>query len=316
MGKLEQLFEKLKGLKADLTGPEKSAIAGVLFVVLTMGLLFYSLSPTITHPTTNAELSRTSVKVVRSDGRSGGTGVILRSGAYESKVLTNNHVCQVIKNGGSVISDTVTTAVTGYQESRLHDLCLITVARNLGVNTEIASSAPEANSDATISGHPRLYPNIITKGNFSGREIIQVILGIKPCSEEEANDAQTGAYCLFMGGLPIVRKFEAQVVGATIQPGSSGSAVFNNKGEISALVFAGAGDIAYAFTVPYESIATFLNRELRDIPLSAPNDVLNISPSAGKDSQQTLEENCRSPQTNAKLRELCELYNRSLLWTK
>lgn len=315
MGKLEQLFEKLKGF-GNLGATSLKILGSAFMLVVVLVGSFLYLTPTITHPISNAELSRTSVKVVRSDGRSGGTGVILRSSAYESKILTNNHVCQVIKNGGSVISDTVTTAVTGYQGSRLHDLCLITVARNLGINTEIASSAPEANSDAAISGHPRLYPNIITRGNFSGREIIQVMLGIKPCSKEEADDAQTGPYCLFMGGLPIVRKFEAQVVGATIQPGSSGSAVFNSKGEISALVFAGAGDLGYAFTVPYESIATFLNQELKEIPLSAPDDVLNFSPNAGKDSQQTLEENCRSPQINAKLRELCELYNRSSLWTK
>ena len=315
MGKLKQLFEKLKGF-GDLDTASLKIFGSALMLFFVLGGSFLYLTPTITHPTSNAELSRTSVKVVRSDGRSGGTGVILKSSTYESQVLTNNHVCQVIKNGGSVISDTVTTAVTGYQESRLHDLCLITVARNLGVNTEIASSAPEANTDATISGHPRLYPNIITKGNFSGREIIPVMLGIKPCSPEELNEPQLAPYCLFMGGLPIVRKFEAQVVGATIQPGSSGSAVFNNKGEISALVFAGAGDLAYAFTVPYESIATFLNQELKDIPLTPPNDILNINPNADKDSHQAFEENCRSPQKDSKFKELCEIYNRSLLWTK
>lgn len=212
----------------------------------------------IQRPITNVELSDTSVKVVRNDGRSGGSGVILRSSIYASQILTNKHVCRIIENGGVVVTERSTHAIVSFTESSYHDLCLITVAADLGINTELAKKAPETYSAASVSGHPSLLPNVITRGHFSGKQIIEILTGIRPCEDKDL-ESDDVFLCFFLGGIPQITRYEAQVVTAMIQPGSSGSAVFNDRGEIAGIAFAGTGQLSTAYAVPFEFVAHFLD---------------------------------------------------------
>lgn len=202
------------------------------------------------------------VSIVRNDERSGGTGVIIESNSDHSYILTNNHVCDVTANGGLVISDNNEKyQVVSYRQSMVHDLCLLRVNANLGVDTAVADSPPALYDPATVSGHPALYPTIITKGHFSHHREVDVAIGLRPCTENDLKDPGSALYCVFFGGIPVMRHYEVQVVSATIMPGSSGSAVYNNDGEIAGLVFAGSGELGYGMIVPQEYVHAFIFEE-------------------------------------------------------
>ncbi len=220
--------------------------------------------------TTNEDKAEATVSIVRMDERSGGTGVILSSG-HLSTVLTNGHVCEVVRHGGLVITDKGTKhPVYSFQKSTKHDLCLITVAEDLGINTDISPVPPSRYRDAIIAGHPSLLPTIITKGHYSGRVMGAVQTGMRKCTEDDLH-GPNGFACIFLGGIPVVQIYEMQVVSATIKPGSSGSAIYNEFGQLTNLVFAGAGELGYALAVPYEYVVNFLTKELGTISPEVPN---------------------------------------------
>lgn len=239
-----------------------------------------------------SENTQATVMITNLTKNSGGSGVVLNSSETLSRVLTNAHVCGVVKNGGLVTTTTGRSGfVVAFTTSKTHDLCLIDVAADLAASTRVSDTPPDPYDDATISGHPHLLPNIVTKGHFSGKQVIQVMIGSRTCTDAENSNSDTALFCALVGRLPIIRSYEAIIVSATIQPGSSGSGIFNSNHELAALVFAGAGDLGYAFAVPQEYIEFFLHHELPGLEVQVPN--LNYG------------ENSEAASNRAKFREAC-----------
>lgn len=290
----------------------KSLVMPAVFTVVAALLVVMFLVPDYSiAPKTNQEMAKTSVKIVRNDGESGGSGVIISSERYESKILTNRHVCGVVKNGGLVVGDDFSVAVAYYVMSEDHDLCLITVEKNLKVATRIASSSPEDYSDAAISGHPLLLPNIVTRGHFSGSVVIEVMMELKPCTESDMH-GPFGIFCSILGGIPQIRRYQARIVSATIQPGSSGSAVFNSSGEISGLVFAGNGNFGYAMIVPLEYIVNFLNDEVYRLKVEHPKNTVSVMDAQ---SERRLRSYCsKNDLTGPFTRETCKLHDEQMIF--
>lgn len=287
-------------------------ILTALVSVGTFGAHLFTSSKTV-KPKTNAEYSLTSVMITRYDGRSGGSGVIISSSKNSSKILTNAHVCSVIANGGIVRSDNSRGIVKNYKISEIHDLCLITTNNNFKINTVVAQDAPDIYADAAVVGHPALMPTIVTKGVFSQKELITLLVGIRPCLEEELRNEKNSIICFFMGGMPIIRTFEAQVVSSTIMPGSSGSPVFNTDGEISGLVFAGSGNFGYAYVVPYEYISNFLEHEVSLLPTKLPDG--NTLSSFQEEEKKNYRKICETNQHDA-IKKICDMVSKSLLMEK
>lgn len=105
-----------------------------VLATLTAGYALYS-----THGSNKHDISAASVKIVNRAMTSGGTGIILSSTKSESTVLTNDHVCRLLKNGGGlVVTDKEQYQAATITESELSDLCLVTVADNLGVETQLS----------------------------------------------------------------------------------------------------------------------------------------------------------------------------------
>lgn len=228
---------------------------------LVSALFFVGTAPrNIFKPTTNFELARVSVSIESKQIKSGGSGVILSSARNESVILTNKHVCEIVKSGGRVVYEGSSYEVQEVKPYPKHDLCFVKVFHSFGVNIKLAEYAPEKYTQATIVGHPRLMPTIMTHGHFSGKDIIKIMVGLRPCTPDDME--QYGLFCLFMGGVPVFKDFETQAVSATIQPGSSGSPVFNARGELSGLAFASSSqELSYAYIVPYEYVYDFLRTE-------------------------------------------------------
>lgn len=248
---MEKLLNKIKSNK------KQTALLSVGVILLSLSLLCKDRN--VVRPKSVSDAAETSVMLTDMQMKSGGTGVILKSEKNSSVILTNKHICKILQGGGLAVRNGQQYLVDSVKRYPLHDLCLVKVSRNLGVNTKVADSAPNLFSEASISGHPNLLPHVLTRGSFTGHQIITLMVGLRDCTKEDLQGPYA-LYCAFMGGMPILQSFEAQVVSATILPGSSGSAVYNASGEISGLVFAGAGNgLGYAYIVPWEYIVDFLS---------------------------------------------------------
>lgn len=259
-------------------------------------------------------LTDVTVSITNLRGNSGGTGTILLSSSTNSLVLTNAHVCEVVKNGGIVHKENGNKfAVQSFRQSQLHDLCIISVPGDLKGNVKIASRPPFLLEGSVVSGHPRLLPIITSLGHFSGKEVIQVMVGLRDCTEEEKSDPKTIMFCAFVGKLPIVKSYESQVVSNLIQPGSSGSAVYNSDGELSSVIFAGSGDIGYGFAVPYEYVSEFMRSEVFNLQTQYPDLVVKFSNTDGskREYKTKVKELC-DKEANAD-NELCGLMNTVLV---
>lgn len=207
------------------------------------------------------EKAEASVTITNLEKNSGGTGTILRSSSTLSAILTNKHVCRLLeKNGGLVTTrHNKEYLVRAVREASNHDLCLVYVTADLHQSTAVATTPPEVPSRSQIVGHPRLYPVSVTDGYFSDHLLVTVRMGVIPCAPYENT-----LDCIFLGGHPVEERFEAQLTTALIMPGSSGSAVYNEQGEIAGVAFAGSGDLGFSLIVPLEYVNEFLISQQSD----------------------------------------------------
>jgi S1-C subfamily serine protease len=263
------------------------------------------------------DTSAGSVMITNVKGNHGGTGLILHSSDTESVVLTNAHVCGVVEKGGVVSGRTGKFLVSGYKVSAHHDLCLIKVETNLHHETRLADKAPLAYYDRVeVSGHPNLLPNVKTYGHFSGRDQMEVMTGMTPCTAADKSDPKKALLCFFIGGIPVVKVYQAQLVTATIMPGSSGSGAYNANGELSGVVFAGAQGLGYGWVVPYESVKNFVNSERYDLPYKTPGNTIDIFGESEQAQQSTMmekfEKTCNSP-NRAKIQDACNSLDSNLV---
>lgn len=237
-----------------------------------------------------SKVPRYTVMITNLAKNSGGSGSVIYRDSSSSLVLTNAHVCEVVKNGGLVHEATTGTThnVVSFRQSTTSDLCAILIEGDVGQAAPLARFAPRMYDDATISGHPHLMPNIITKGHFSGKQIIPVLTGWRDCTPEDSANPDTAAFCGIIGKMPVVHNYQAIATSALIRPGSSGSAVYNDRGEISAVIFAGEGDLGFGYAVPHEYVVMFLTQELKILPTQVPNGNLAERAPASRTSNKEL----------------------------
>lgn len=315
MSKIKTIISKVE---KTLTVTEKLIIGAA--VALSLGLLSYVALDGEADPIYN------SVMITNTRGNSGGTGVVLSSSESTSTILTNAHVCGLVaKNGGLVKSNTKQFMVTHTKISKEHDLCLIEVNGNFNTSTTLASSEPISYyAKAVIAGHPNLFPTVVTSGHFSGNQVIQVMTGFRDCTEEDMQ-GPLKIICFYTNGkMPTIRSYESTLVTATIMAGSSGSAVYNESGKLAGLVFAGQGDLSYAFIVPYTAVKRFLEVEQQTLTYQPVDNTVDVSSlilrrSIDAEEQVTsgIDKLCKSyDKTNEALRVLCENSANDMLWRR
>lgn len=257
-------------------------------------------------------IPRATVAITNLTGSSGGSGSIIESSVLESLILTNSHVCEILKRGGLVHTVHGEYFADSFRQSKIHDLCLVKVLGDLGVKTAIASSAPDPFDSATVSGHPMLLPTIITEGHFSFNAISRVVTGIKECTDQDRQDPYKAFICAILGGLPEVKAYESTIVSPTIQPGSSGSAVYNSKGEIAAVIFAGSGTISYGVAVPWRYVSYFINVESKELTEHVPNTAASIFDTASSRSYKSKVDAACMYVTDVKTKGYCDSLQRDL----
>lgn len=220
---------------------------------------------TTIHPTTVEDLNKVTVKVL-SDKHGGGSGVIFKSTPKGSIILTNAHICKVISTGGYVYNGD-SYVIKNYKVSTKHDICYIFVKEFLGVSTDLSRTPPKRHSEIMVTGHPSLYPHVVSRGHISGTRTIGITVDYRACTKEE--EAEDPFNCVFEGKNIVVHR-QATLVSALISPGSSGSGVFNKKGELVGLAFAAAGDINYGEIVPWKFLKEFVEADAKSIKWETP----------------------------------------------
>lgn len=267
------------------------------------------------YSSTRTDVHNTSVMITNREQNHGGTGIIFKSTTEKSYVLTNAHVCKLVENGGLVLTNTGGTfQVNSVKISEVSDLCMLTVLNNLKYDTYLAKRSPELYDDVMISGHPALMPNIISKGHLSGQSIIQVMTGIRPCTQEEQ---ETSLICAFVGGMPIVKSYQSRLVSATIMPGSSGSGVYSKSHKLIGVVFAGQGDFGYGWTIPYEQVVNFILNESTKMPDTLVKQELQLSGQTNtKINVKDLLVKCAKLDSNTDktIKTVCSILSRDTLW--
>jgi S1-C subfamily serine protease len=257
--KLKKRLRKLNESALRFIDKYSSKLIGALVVTIIVCsfILVEIYQSEISTPMSVKEFARTSVKITNMTMTSGGSGSIYRSNSFGTLILTNEHVCKLISNGGIVTHNGNMYLIMSYKTYKFHDLCLLRLRDNLNVNTQIAHIQPDIYDRAHISGHPALLPHVLTEGNFSGSEIVTVLTGLRPCNRND-----DFFVCFILGGVPIVKRYQSQLVTGTILPGSSGSAVFNSRGQIAGVVFAGRSrELSYAYIVPYAYVNHFIRTQ-------------------------------------------------------
>jgi len=236
----------------------KYTLAGIFTVAgcTTASIVGHSNRP-VTLPTTGTDFAKVAVMITNPEHNSGGTGVVLDSRPGLTRILTNLHICRLIQRGGRVITDTNEEyLVEQFQTYTRHDLCVIGITADLGVRIKVAPQAPANYDGSYVVGHPRLLPTVITPGHFSKRQTIDLMVGLTPCDGKESEDEAIA--CALLGGKPMTRVYTGQLTSSLIMPGSSGSGVFNSKGELGGVIFAGLEGLGYGYLVPWEYVHDFL----------------------------------------------------------
>lgn len=286
-----------------------------LLFLLSLILTVPSFSKTV-KPKTTEDFYKTSVRIYELSGNSGGTGSIFRSFKNASHILTNKHVCRLIEQGGFVQYMDNQYVITHYKKFKQHDLCLVRVKSNLGINLRVANSLIKRSSTVYVSGHPELLPHIVTKGHVTDHMDIQLVIGTKECTPGEKQD--DGTACSWFGGKPVIVTLDSQVTSNLIKPGSSGSAVFNKYGEIVGVVYAGTGrGFSHGFIVPHLYVIYFIQNAHRFnwVKVGTPVDDEGIS------DRIFNYEKCRSPKLKLdpkykKIKDFCKNIKDNVLYIR
>lgn len=232
---------------------------------------------------TSTSLKEMASKTVIVRGMAGnGSGVIINSEKSSSFVLTNAHVCEIAEKGYTfVVKNKIRYRVTHLKKSKEHDLCLMRVTGDLNAKTKISDEIPKLFDKMTVMGHPRGGSLVITDAVFSSNAIFQVndIENGLPCDQipKELLPPRDRKYlkkiCKNYGGVfPSIVMLDSMIISAVVMPGSSGSPVFNKKGQLTALIFgirAGVDMAGYAHAVPLKYIRQFLLEEIKGMQWTA-----------------------------------------------
>jgi hypothetical protein len=298
----------------------KKPILFLKFLTVTLFLLMLSTTMFLFTNNDESNITDTSVTILNMLKNSGGSGVVVGLLDGESEILTNRHVCQLVKdNGGYVISPEGEFLVTKTYASELHDMCIVVISARLSKKANISQKFPQMYDKIVNVGHPKLLPTTITDGYFSSKIRVDIMVDLRECSDEDWKKYPD--VCLFVGGMPIIRKYEATSTSVLIQPGSSGSGVFNANKELIGLIFAGSGSLGFGLMVPYQYVTAFYSTNG-----NGKNRDLFISPNYTKSYNQLLEEQkkqrkfkqeiknrCLSTK-NEKIKPICNVILNTLMW--
>ncbi len=193
-------------------------------------------------PKTPAEVREVTTYLRSATGH--GSGVILSSSKAESLVLTNAHVCDdFMKQGGIVSSLRGSAIVEEIKMSKSADLCLVKVKKSFGTSpVDVAQYDAPFGEEVIAGGFPVNLPLIVRRGVTSVTFTIQDT----PQSKPEL----------------------VQSTGVIVQPGDSGSGVFDSRGRLVGVMMSfeyvrETDSAGFGLAIPASILNFFLDREVK-----------------------------------------------------
>lgn len=195
--------------------------------------------------------------------KGGGTGFLVNAPSGNTYIMTNNHVCGLANESGTLLidGDYYAHVISHFAD---HDLCLVSNPLNLpGIDVGTDSRDGQ---NVYVVGHPLLEPRAETKGQISGTMIVNIMVGFNiPCKDKGQRKIDMDPDSLFyaMGVASVcVRDYEAQATTVNILPGNSGSPVLNQDGLLVGVAFAGREDgPGRGYIIPLKYIKAFLENK-------------------------------------------------------
>lgn len=271
MGKKKFNFNINKKLGYALGGLGALAVGGFLtaFSILK--------SPEIHKDYLRNKVGSKTVKITTKSERSGGTGFFVKAASGNTFILTNKHVCQVKNKAGIVYvrleneSQSVPRKVVAEYEK--HDLCLVESFHGIE-GIEVADNL-EAGQTVGIVGHPKLFPLVLSKGEYIGETFIRLYyiekngvamdrLVVGPVASAEVSEVEKKRLNFMNKFAPTGSRYvlktykSSQIVGYS-RGGSSGSPIVDFYGNLVAVLYAGnRSDVMETYAVPLRYINDFL----------------------------------------------------------
>lgn len=231
------------------------------FLLASVAFLYLSNKEEIERWSLRSQMTEATVILV-SPGKGGGTGFAVKTENGSLFTLTNDHICDLADENGTLFANEQEQLVPlkVLHRSPYTDLCLVSpllykTPLKLGSKYYIGEKV-------FITGHGRLYDDTMTDG-----EVVQakrVMVGVREVdSKEECEIAPKYKYVeinfIFTTVGICAIEVDAVITTAQILPGNSGSPVVNRSGELIGVAFAsGSNDINRAWVIPLKSIQEFL----------------------------------------------------------
>ena len=166
------------------------------------------------------------IRNVTCDGLYTGSGFILD----EHTIVTNHHV---VENSGRLevtLSDGTDVAVTGSTYATNADVAIITTPDTLSPSVTLSDTSARRGDSITVVGYP-------------DGDVLAVSSGTIEAIESDTLDNASFVFSTT----------------AEAAPGSSGSAVYDDEGEVMGVLYAGNEDGAVTFVIPVVLLSAFLN---------------------------------------------------------
>lgn len=224
------------------------------------------------------EVGAKTVKITTKSERSGGTGFFVKAASGKTFILTNRHVCQV-KNKSNIVyvklegeSQAVPRKVVAEYEK--HDLCLVESFHGIE-GIEVAGNL-NAGDTVGIVGHPKLFPLVLSKGEYIGQTFIRLYyiekngvatkrLVLGPVASEDLTEKEKKRISFLnkvfspSGTKYVMKTYKSSQIVGYSRGGSSGSPIVDFYGNLVAVLYAGnRTDVMETYAVPLNYINDFL----------------------------------------------------------
>jgi S1-C subfamily serine protease len=175
---------------------------------------------------TLGEQAAVRIRNVSCDGVSTGSGFILD----EHTIVTNHHVVEGQGILEATLSDGTDVTVTGSAYATNADVAIITTAESLSPAVALSDTSATRGDTITVVGYPEGDVLVVSSGTIKALEA----------------DTLDNASFVFS-------------TSAEAAPGSSGSAVYNDDGEVVGVLYAGNKDDGVTLVIPVVLLTSFLD---------------------------------------------------------